>query len=49
MLRAGILMWLLASAPLSLLMGRMMRASMPAEPRPDARSEPVLGRVSADR
>ncbi|MGI8686688.1 MAG: hypothetical protein ACR2MO_16630 [Acidimicrobiales bacterium] len=32
MLRAGIFAWVVASVPLSVLMGGMIRASMPADP-----------------
>lgn len=47
MVRAGILTWLFASAPLSLLMGRMFRV-MPVEPCFAARSEPLLRRAASD-
>jgi hypothetical protein len=46
MVRAGILTWLFASVPLSLLMGRMFRV-MPVEPCRAAQGEPLLRRAAS--
>lgn len=47
MLRTGLVTWLLASVPLSVLIGGMIRLSASADVRRPASSEPVLHLVAS--
>ncbi len=47
MLRTGLVTWLFASVPLSVVMGGMIRSSNPADDRRSAPSEPVLHLVAS--
>ena len=47
MLRAGILAWVIASVPLSVLMGGMIRASMPDDPGYASSGEQLLAMTAS--